>query len=657
MTLYRQLLIFACGLFILLFAGTWFGKLKDTQIFLNNQLESHAQDTATSLGLSIQPYLNEGDFPVVETMVNAIADPGYYRAVKIYDVDDKLLLERLLEVEIEGVPSWFIELIPLQTPEAATLLSSGWNQAGRLTVESHPGYAYKTLWDETIHMTIWFAVIFCVVLAIGGLGLRILLKPLSRVEEQANGLCRKHFEVQKVIPRTRELKQMVEAMNRMTTMVKAMFIEQVQIAERMRQQAFRDSLTGLGNRRYFEGQVKTRMDRGGVAVKGALLMLEIHHLTELNQEKGFEAGDKLLTHVTRLLQSETADVANCALARMTGGDFAIFLPDVTPEGAEQIGHSLLKKLAALASQEITLNDNVAHIGIVIYDRKTPIDHMLSGADHALRSAQQDGPNTLRLEKIGDEEERVLGQHQWKEKLLELISEKAILLFGQPAVRCSNRDRVMHQEIFSRMRGENDEIISAGMFMPLAERLGLVSALDKIVISKVIDLDRYKTPIVAVNIAASSLGDDDFRGWLLHTLNNTPPSAPRLVLEFAEFGAVQHLEILKRFADQVRDSGHNIALDHFGQSFSNFGYLQSLKPEYVKIDRAYTSEIKAEENDSSFFISSLCSVAHSLDITVIAEAVETEEQSSILRDLHLDGIQGYLIAPPQQIGTKNGSIKK
>jgi len=97
----------------------------------------------------------------------------------------------------------------------------------------------------------------------------------------------------------------------------------------------------------------------------------------------------------------------------------------------------------------------------------------------------------------------------------------------------------------------------------------------------------------------------------------------------------------------------MGLDHYGQSFSNLRYLKSMRPDYVKIDRAYTGELKDEESDSRFFIGSLCSVAHSIDIKVIAEGVETEQQCQILRELNLDAIQGYIVDKPKPI---NGMMK-
>jgi EAL domain-containing protein (putative c-di-GMP-specific phosphodiesterase class I) len=99
---------------------------------------------------------------------------------------------------------------------------------------------------------------------------------------------------------------------------------------------------------------------------------------------------------------------------------------------------------------------------------------------------------------------------------------------------------------------------------------------------------------------------------------------------------------------VKKLGHAVAFDHFGQSFANFGYLKSLQPKYVKIDKAFTDELKADDNDSSFFIGSLTGVAHSLDILVVAEGVETEEQARRLRALNVDGLQGYFVDRPRPV---------
>ena len=99
---------------------------------------------------------------------------------------------------------------------------------------------------------------------------------------------------------------------------------------------------------------------------------------------------------------------------------------------------------------------------------------------------------------------------------------------------------------------------------------------------------------------------------------------------------------------VKDHGHDIAIDHFGRGLSNFAYLHSLQPKYVKINRAYTEEIKDAESDTRFFIASLCTIAHSVDVAVIAVGIETELQYKLLREINIDGVQGFFIDTPKPI---------
>ena len=651
MTLYRQLLIFTLILFFVLFVGVWVDKLQSTRSFLVDQLESQAQDTATSLGLSLTPFVIEKDLTTVETMMNAVFDRGYYRIISLRDVDEKVLSERVSTITIDGVPSWFIQLIPLQTPGATSLVMSGWNQAGSLYIEGHPGYAYRTLWETAVRITIYFLLTGVLVVFLGGLGLRALLQPLKRVEKQAESLCRREYEIQETIPRTRELRQVVESMNRMTVKVRDMFSEQAKIAEKLRKSAFSDMVTGLGNRRYLKGQVQAGIDSPGSA-KGAFLLIHILNLQAINAAKGFAAGDELLKKVAGILIAVTLPVAHVALARLTGGDFALFLPEVNPEDARQIAEEISSQLARLSVEQLAVSDNVAYVGGITYEQPMPFSQLLSEADTALQAARQLGPNRCEILPVGQSHlEAVKGRTWWKNTLNTVLDNGEIRLLGQSVAMSRQREKILHTEVLSRVALDSETLISAGVFIPLAERLHLISRLDRQVMEKVLKLvaERWSGGNLAVNISPTSLEDPTFLRWLLKTLKSLPSGGPRLVFEFVEFSAIQHLETVRKFSTSVKQLGHAIGLDHFGQSFANFGYLKSLQPEYVKIDRAYISELAAEHSsDSQFFIGALCSAAHSLDILVIAEGVEAESQCNVLSDLNIDALQGYLISQPEKL---------
>lgn len=651
MTLYRQLVIFTFALFLLLFAGTWYAKLDSTRTFLINQLESHAQDTATSLALSISPHVAKQDLTTVEGMINAVFDRGYYQTVKLLDPRQKVLIERTLDVKIENVPPWFIKWIHLKTPEATSDVMSGWNQGGTIHIKSHPGYAYKTLWDDVRSMTVWFAACGFFVLVAGGIGLRLLLKPLFQVERQADALCRKEYRIQEPLPWTRELRRLVEAMNRMTCKVKEMFDEQAAQAEGLRERAYTDQLTGLGNRRYFESQIIANLDKHETDIKGVVILVRVHNLETLNQQKGFEAGDELLKRVAAILKQTSSSFATVVLARLTGGDFGVFVPNASHWDAEHIASETASGLASLAADQIAISDNIGHIGAAVYDSLSSLGRLLSEADQALCAAMQKEPNTWHISDITRENDKMpLGQQQWKNILVKALEERRLSLDAQPVVANKQQHDMLHMEIFSRIVMEDDCLLNAAVFMPIAERFKLVSAIDRLVIEEVAKQDFSSLGIrrIAVNLSPASLHDATFSQWVCTMLKTLPDNFPKIIFEFSEFAAVQNLKLVKEFCIAVRGFGHAIGLDHYGQSFTKLGYLQSLRPDHVKIDRAYTGELKDEKSDSRFYISSLCSVAHSIDISVIVEGVESELQAGILNDLNLDGIQGYYTGKPQKL---------
>ena len=655
MTLYRRLLLFTLCLLMTLFIGSWLSNLQSTRTFLQDQLRSHAQDTATSLGLSISTLLTKGDTAAMDTMINAIFDRGYYRTIQLDDLDGKTLVKKSIEIKIDTVPAWFIKWIPLTAPHATAKVMNGWQQTGTIQVHSHPGYAYKTLWGSATRTALGFTIAAILVSLIGGYFLSLILRPLRRVEHQALALSKRQYEIQEDIPKTRELRRVVLAMNFMTKKVWAMFNQQARIAEHLRKNAYSDALTGLGNRRFLESQVSARLRREAGSIKGVFLMVQIHNLQQLNEEKGFQAGDTLLKRVGILLQTIIKQVPNHVTARLTGGDFGIFLPDIDQEQAE---HNICKNIQVqfhqLAYEHLSVDNNIGHIGGVYYAGSTSFNQLLSVADEALRSARNQGANTSTLQPL-DEQTRstAQGRQQWKEMLIEVLSKKDLTLYAQPCVDSTNHSQCRHLEILSRIiHPRSGKILSAGLFLPTAEGLGLMAEFDKLVVELALQALQNKviTQSLAINISLSSLKENEFSTWLFPRLETMRPHCPKtkIYFECAEFTAVQHLELIHGFATRLKKLGHGFALDHFGQSFSNFGYLNTLKPDYVKIDRAYTYELNNGDCDAHFFISALCSVAHSLDIEVIAEGVENEEQLHLLQEIQIDGVQGFLIGRPEPL---------
>lgn len=652
MTLYRQLIIFTVVLFLILFIGTWYARLANTRTFLTDQLESHVQDTATSLALSISPHVAQKDLTVVEGMISALFDRGYYQKITYADPRGQVLIDRVLPVRVEDVPQWFVSLVPLKTPEASSDVMAGWNQGGTILVKSHPGYAYATLWKEVVSMTAWFAACAVFMLGAVGLGLRFLLRPLAAVERQADALSRKEYQLQDPLPRTREFRSLAEAMNRMTVKVKEMFEEQAARAEGLQERAYHDPVTGVGNRRYFESQVGADLG-GGDEQRGLLILARVHALEALNQERGLQAGDELLKRVAALLKGALSGYADAVLSRLTGGDFGIFIPHLSPAEGEIIAGEIATQLGRVAREKLSPSDNIANLGVASFEGSTPLSRLLSEADLALSAALNKGANGWELRVVsGDSAALPMGQQQWKDVLVRALEERRVTLDAQAVIQNAPARRVLQLELFARIAQEDGKALDAALFLPVAERLKLLPAIDRMVIEEALKFDFNVLGVdrIAINISPTSVEDDQFRNWLYGYLKGLPAGTPHISFEFSEFTAVQHLDRIRDFGAAVRERGHGIGLDHYGRSFSKLGYLQSLRPEYVKIDRGYTGELSGGENDSGFYVASLCSVAHSIDIAVVAEGVESEEQAAVLKELNLDAMQGYFFGRPRPLAS-------
>jgi GGDEF domain-containing protein len=333
MTLYRQIAISIIVLCILGFLGTVTISTNNMRSFLVTQLESHAQDTATSLGLSLSEPMRTEDMPVIQSMIDAIFDRGYYRDIKLVATGGETLIERSTRSPGNLVPEWFATAIPLRSPTAEAIVMAGWKQAARIHVTSHPGNAYSELWSNTVDTFRLFLVAATVILALALLAVKYLLRPLYRVEQQADAICNRSYPVQEKLPRTRELRRVVTAMNRLSEKVGRIFSEQSVLTEQLREQVYRDPVTGLGNRRYFNRQLMSLIGNREDPAEGILLLLEMNGLAKVNETSGYITGDRLLGRTAELINSRLGTMVNCFAARLSGAVFGIVVTGLDRAGA------------------------------------------------------------------------------------------------------------------------------------------------------------------------------------------------------------------------------------------------------------------------------------------------------------------------------------
>lgn len=649
MTLYKQIFTFLLALLVGLFIVTLSVNFNSSRTFLAAQLESHAQDTATSLGVSLSMYVRNADVAAMDAVVNAVFDRGYYREIRVATNDGTALVERSLPVVIEDVPQWFIRWIPLDTPRVSARIMAGWNPVGDVFVRSHPGYAYVELWRTTTRTLLWFAAVGLLAVSLAAILLNSILKPLRAVEHQAQSIYGGQYVMQDELPKARELKRVVLAMNRMTEKVRDTFEEQSRTTEQLRDQAFFDSVTGLANRRAFENFLQTQLKSPRAPQYGAMMLVQLRVLSGINEKEGSERGDDFLRAVAGLLTDSVFVGDDAIVARLSGAGFGLLLPAADLQETGKAAAQICAKLAHLYADHFGEETNVANVGISRYAHGQAAADVMTRADAALRSAQTAESNSWRCSDDAQASPPEMDRVAWRERLTDVIAGRDIQLYLQPVMDISKPNRVLHAEVLARIRGDDDRLWRAGDFMPIAGRIGLAEDLDRIILAEgLARLSRIDDPPAwAINVSLISLTKDAFLTWLLDLLSGVSNSGTRIILECAEPGVALETERLQELAQQLRSLGHGLAIDHFGQSCHPFGYLQSLRPDYVKIDGTYTHSISGDR-DKQFVVASLSKVAHSLDIKAIAEAVESREEWDALERLHVDGIQGFAAGRPRPV---------
>jgi len=649
MTLSRQLVMLLVVLLLLVFAGTFFISVQNARTYLEVQLKSHAQDAATSLGLSISPHITDDDLATVTSMVDAIFDRGYYQIIRLEDIQGSVLVNRELPVQVKGVPAWFIDCLPLEAPKGEALIMAGWRQAGRVLVQSHPGFAYRQLWENVTETFGWFLVSALIMMSVGLALLRVVLSPLKAIEWQADSICNREFPILNKLPRTRDLRRIVEAMNRMSAKLQMMLTEHEDLAAKLREQAHQHPVSGLANKPHFMATLNNRMASPEVCSHAVLSLIQLRNLKDYNNRYGYAAGDERLCQMAALLRDIAAEIPRHTLAHLSGGDFALLAEDYSVAEGEVLGQRISDALAGLNGEEGALPSDNGHVGIAYFDGRQDASGLLIEADKALRFAQTKGANSWSLfvpEDSGKEVTR--SASEWRSFIQQALTDNRVALHLQPVYSCPEKE-ILHHEVLVRLMSDDDtgQLLVAGEFMPMAESLGLSAEIDKAVIERaLLLLAESADPAfrLAVNLSPSSLQTKGFSDWLEERLWEHKQSAKQIIFELPEYGAVTMLDQVHGLIKRINRCGGQVALDHFGRGFSSFAYLHSLKISYLKVDGSYLSQID-ENLDHRFFIQALTDIAHGLDMQVIAEAVESETIWQSLQVLNVDGGQGYCLGRP------------
>lgn len=639
MSMYRQLWLAIIVSMLLALAGSLLASLLSARAYLEQQLSMKNADNASALALSLSQ--QNPDAVTTELAVAALFDSGHYESIRVHDPNGKLIIERVAAAGDLGAPEWFASRLPIRAEPGEAQITSGWAQLGTVSLVSHSRFGYEALWNSTREMIAALTLASLIGGYLGSLIIRRLRRPLQAVIDQAEAITNRRF-VTIPEPDVPELHQLAVAMNSTVERLKSMFDDEAARLETMRREANFDSLTGLANRDYLISELRSTLE-GEHSRGGTLLLLRVADLVGINRRLGREATDDLLRRVGNTLSAATQDLPDALPARMNGADFALLLPGRKP-GREFAEAILMKQIRVM--EPFVDGGPSAFIGVGGFDRGTSLRVVLSQIDAALIAAEAEAINGVREASIDSDDDLPESNEEWGEIIGDALAKKRLKLVFFPVVDLQNR--ILHQECPLRLKRNGDgDWLPAGKFLPIAEKLGMVPALDLMAVELCLaELERNKSiPGLAVNLSASTVADPGSMQGIESLLKAHRAAAARLWIEVPETGVLKHLEAFRELCLILRNFHCKVGIEHFGRQFSQIGLLHDLGLNYIKFDAGFVRRLESNPGNQAF-LKGASTIAHGIGLQVIAEGVVTAEEFAALGTAGFDGATGPGVKPVQ-----------
>jgi len=639
MSLTKQFSLGFIVVLLMVFFATVYINVNSVRNYIEDQLASHAQDTATSLGLSISPYVGDPNtISIVETMVNAIFDRGYYESIVLKDMQGTVLLEKRNPPAPQNVPNWFMQRFPLSPPVAETEINSGWNIAGVMTVTSHPGKGYAQLWASAKNTFRFTLLLFIVGAALLYAVLRVILTPIFAVVNASERISARDFSEIKDVPRTKELNLMVRAINKMAGILNKQHKELTAQAKSYYQTAYLDTLTQLGNKLALDNRLSRLFADKELAPSGFLVIVRLSSLAHVNEAEGGQTADIYIKTLSHIL-TEHGIKAGAETYRVRGGDFVMLLENVNEEKCCHMLNALSDEFTA---QTLPIYTNgFAHIGAARFNELTSQHQLLENADAALTTAKAQ-PKRWQL---ASQLETHISQSEWRDEFTRIIETKAVDIVRQPVKNFDGKN--LYHECYARFKSENSEnYLPMSQLMAESEHLHCSGSLDLVILEKILTLyaENSGEP-VGINLSPASLAEKTTIDEFISLLEKFSAIAQFVIIEVQEICLQQAPDNVHYLADSLRKLNAKLTVERVGTSIAAFSHLRKLRPDYIKLDGSFTRNIHQSE-DNQFFVRSLVNIAHGLNIMVIAELVEEKIEAQTLQDLFVDYVQGYLFCQPR-----------
>ncbi|KPX32038.1 Sensory box/GGDEF domain/EAL domain-containing protein [Pseudomonas coronafaciens pv. garcae] len=427
--------------------------------------------------------------------------------------------------------------------------------------------------------------------------------------------------------------------------------------DRIHRLAYYDALTHLPNRTLFQDRLHSALQQAERQQAWVVLMfLDLDRFKPINDSLGHAAGDRMLQEMaTRLLACVDIDDT---VARMGGDEFTLLLqPAITREAALNRAIHVAERILTSLVTPFVLEGReffvTASIGIALSPQDgNELSQLMKNADTAMYHAKECGKNNFQFYQA-DMNATALERLELESDLRHALEQQEFTLYYQPQFSGDGK-RLTGAEALLRWRHPRRGLVPPNDFIPVLEELGLVVEVGDWVLAEACrqlkhwHQARVRVPKVSVNISARQFSDGQLGKRIAGILEQTGLSPACLELELTESILMREVEEAMHILDGLKNLGLSIAVDDFGTGYSSLNYLKQFPIDVLKIDRTFVDGLPSGEQDAQI-ARAIIAMAHSLNLSVIAEGVETHEQLEFLRQHGCDEVQGYLFGRPMPPG--------
>ncbi|WP_434360432.1 GGDEF domain-containing protein [Parasalinivibrio latis] len=615
----------------------WFATLnlshKAAEHWLSNT-QKHISYTAISVLNGIPPGTG---YQTLEALFHPLLSAGELHRLAITFPDDRdiYLTSTTLQGELLA-PAWFSALVmPSSTYNEKFLVSNG--KMGELTFSLNTSKVADSLWEE--------ALFHLILITAAGLFLlfpllnsqRKNLRSLEKLRMALNHLAETKTPLPapvSISDTEDELQEMAEAINASSDHLRSLHLQHAQEADKLRKRAYQDPVSGLANRSFLIPTLECWLKSPG---RGGIALFQFDLVKDLYSERDYEKADKLVAKLAEQMKAHIRE--ETIIARLSHSEFMLVDTLGNREDLETQGRLLLFTANEIEHGANEQSGNAkGALAIVMRDNSMQdVSTMLAQADNALARARGMPDRVLVLESALIQ--NALGKKEWQQLVEEAISNRRFHFALQPSL--SRNANPLYFEIYTMIR-RGDETYPAREFMSAIAGTPMAVEVDKLVVSTFIfrlNQESYPGPIT-INLTHTSVSDQGFKRWLQQKLRTYPLLRDRILFELPEISFIKEPENTQSLCQMIHDFGFGYGIDNFEHHFSSAEELETFRPDYIKLDSAFT--LNLNDNQRTDALVSITRTAGNLNIITIATGIESTEQRSQLADLGIDAFQGFAV---------------